>query len=213
MSENSLRARIAHNRAVLEWAHLGSNRAGRTPVFSPMGRGGDGRSIGPVMGHARIALPPLGRRGGGWVAVQVVLLAAIFLSAIVGLEWPAPLELPAYVVGSLLVAAGAGLLAAGGGGLAKVAAITPFPAPRSGSELQTTGAYRVVRHPMYGGGVLLALGWSTIFASVVGLVLTIALAVFAHLKARREELWLEETFAGYADYRRRTRRMLIPFVW
>lgn len=147
------------------------------------------------------------------MAAQVVLLAAIFLSAIVGLGWPASLEVPAYAVGGLVVLLGAALLAAGGGGLARVSAVTPFPAPRGGSELQTAGAYRFVRHPMYGGGVLVALGWSTIFASIVGLTLAIVLAIFADLKARREELWLEQRFAGYAAYRRRTRRRLIPFVW
>ncbi|MGZ4332958.1 MAG: methyltransferase [Gaiellaceae bacterium] len=166
-----------------------------------------------VHGRPRRTLPPLGRRGGGWVAAQVVLIAAVFLSPLVGLTWPASLEIVAYVVGAFLMAAGASLLIAGGGGLARVSAVTPFPSPRAGGDLQTTGVYRLVRHPMYGGGVLIALGWSTIFATVVGLLLTVALAVFADLKARREEQWLEERFAGYADYRRRTRRRLIPFVW
>ena len=66
---------------------------------------------------------------------------------------------------------------------------------------------------MYGGGILIALGWSTIFATVTGLILTIALIVFAALKARREELWLEQTFTGYAAYRHHTRKTLVPFVW
>jgi protein-S-isoprenylcysteine O-methyltransferase Ste14 len=39
------------------------------------------------------------------------------------------------------------------------------------------------------------------------------LALFADLKARREEYWLEQMFAGYAEYRRHTRWRLIPFVW
>jgi hypothetical protein len=46
------------------------------------------------------------------------------------------------------------------------------------------------------GGILIALGRTTIFASVVGLVPTTVLVVFADLKARREELWLAQTFAG-----------------
>ena len=53
---------------------------------------------------------------------------------------------------------------------------------------------------MYGGGILIALGWSAIFATVIGLVLAIALAIVADLKGRREELWLEQTFAGYPEY-------------
>jgi protein-S-isoprenylcysteine O-methyltransferase Ste14 len=156
-------------------------------------------------------LPTLGRRGGGWVFVQVVLLAAIFLSALVGLSWPGRLELIAWGVGAALMLLGASLLVAGGVGLGS--ALTPFPAPRGGADLQTSGAYRLVRHPMYGSGILIALGWSAIFATPVGLVLTVVLGLFAELKARREELWLEQQYSDYASYRRRTRHKLIPFVW
>ena len=105
------------------------------------------------------------------------------------------------------------MLAAAGGALARVSAVTPFPAPRAASGLQTSGIYRFVRHPMYGGGILIALGWSTIFASVAGVVLTILLAAFAALKAGREELWLEGRFAEYEAYRRRTPRRFLPFLW
>jgi protein-S-isoprenylcysteine O-methyltransferase Ste14 len=113
---------------------------------------------------------------------------------LVGLAWPSPLDLLAYVIGAALVAAGVGMLAAAGGALAQVSAVTRFPAPRTGSGLQTSGIYRLVRHPMYCGGILITLGWSTIFATVAGLALTIVFAVFADFKARREELWLEQTF-------------------
>jgi protein-S-isoprenylcysteine O-methyltransferase Ste14 len=157
------------------------------------------------------SLPALGTRGGGWVAVQVVLLAAILLSALVGLNWPDQLAPIAYAGGAVLFAVGAGLLLGGAIGLGS--ALTPFPAPRGGGELQTGGAYRLARHPMYGGGILIALGWSTIFATVLGLALTILFAVFADLKSRREELWLEREYAGYRGYRRRTKHRLIPFIW
>jgi protein-S-isoprenylcysteine O-methyltransferase Ste14 len=158
-------------------------------------------------------LPALGRRGGGWVAAQLVLIAAILVSALAGGSWPASLEPVAVAVGALLLALGSGLLGAGVVGLARSSAVTPFPAPREATSLQTTGVYRLVRHPLYGGGILIALGWSTVFATVVGLVLTAVLALFADLKSRREELWLDERFPEYADYRRSVRRRLVPFVW
>ena len=157
------------------------------------------------------SLPALGTRGGGWVAVQAVLLAAIALSALVGLNWPDALAPIAYAAGALLFAVGLGLLIGGAIGLGS--ALTPFPAPRSQGELQTGGVYRLARHPMYGGGMLIALGWSTIFATVLGLALTILLAVFADLKSRREERWLDRQYAGYRDYKRRTKHRLIPFIW
>jgi protein-S-isoprenylcysteine O-methyltransferase Ste14 len=156
-------------------------------------------------------LPRLGRRGGGWVAVQVILIAAILLSALVGLSWPDVLEPIAYAVGALLLALGVGLLVAGAVRLGS--ALTPFPAPRAGQELQTAGIYSSVRHPIYGGGILIAVGWSVIFATLVGFALSVLLLLFAELKSRREELWLEQAHPGYSAYRRRTRNRFIPFVW
>lgn len=169
-----------------------------------------------VPGHRhsrnRPAEPPaLGARGGGWVAAQVVLIGGILLSAVVGLGWPPSVAPVFYAAGAAVLAAGGTLLVAGAIGLGS--ALTPFPAPRSAGELQTGGVYRLARHPMYGGGILIALGWSAIFATVVGLALTLLLAVFADLKSRREELWLERHYAGYAVYRSRIRHRLIPFVW
>ena len=99
------------------------------------------------------------------------------------------------------------------GALRLGASLTPLPAPRTGQELTTTGIYGIARHPMYGGGLLFALGWSTVFGSVVDLLLTAVLVVFVELKSRREEQWLAERHPDYADYRRRTRRRFIPYVY
>jgi protein-S-isoprenylcysteine O-methyltransferase Ste14 len=163
------------------------------------------------MSSRRSALPRLGRRGGGWVAAQGVLIAAILLSAFAGREWPDRLAPVAYAAGALLLALGVGLL--GAGSVALGTALTPFPAPRRSGELRTAGVYGRVRHPMYGGGILVALGWSALFATLLGLASTVALALFAELKARREELWLEEKHPAYRDYRRRVPWRFIPFVW
>ncbi|HSP73263.1 MAG TPA: PEMT/PEM2 methyltransferase family protein [Gaiellaceae bacterium] len=135
----------------------------------------------------------------------------MLLSALVGLGWPDGWEIPAYAVGALLIALGTGLLVAGAVALGP--SLTPFPAPRGTEELTTEGVYGRARHPMYGGGLLIALGWSTIFASVAGLVLTVVIALFLELKSRREEHWLDEHYPGYAEYRRRVRRRFVPFVY
>ncbi len=52
-----------------------------------------------------------------------------------------------------------------------------------------------------------------VFGSVVGLLLTAVLVVFVELKSRREEQWLTERHPDYADYRRRTPRRFIPYVY
>ena len=156
-------------------------------------------------------LPQLGARGWGWVAIQALLMVAILLSALVGRGWPDELAVTAYAVGALLLLLGSLLLVAGG--LRLGPSLTPMPKPRAGQELTTTGIYGLTRHPMYGGGLLFALGWSIVFGSVVGLVLTAVLVLFIELKSRREELWLAEHYPGYADYRRRTPRRFIPYLY
>ena len=138
-------------------------------------------------------------------------MLAILLSALVGLGWPANVAPAAYTVGALLLVLGSLLLVAGA--LRLGASLTPLPAPRSGQELTTTGIYGLARHPMYGGGLLFALGWSTVFGSVVGVLLTAVLVAFVELKSRREEQWLTERHPGYADYRRQTPRRFIPFLY
>lgn len=153
------------------------------------------------------AAPSSDGRGGGWVAAQAVLTAAVALSALVGLGQ----STVSYVAGGVLIAAGVALLVESGRRLGR--SLTPFPAPVPGGELRTEGVYGLVRHPMYLGGILVALGWSALFESVVGIVLTAALAVFFALKSRHEERRLEEAYPGYAEYRRRTPRRILPFLW
>jgi protein-S-isoprenylcysteine O-methyltransferase Ste14 len=141
------------------------------------------------------------------VAVQAVLTAAVALSALVGLGQ----STVSYVVGGVLIVAGVVFLLESGRRLGR--SLTPFPAPVPGGRLRTQGVYALVRHPMYLGGILVALGWSVLFESVAGIVLTAALAAFFALKSRHEERRLEEAYPGYAEYRRRTPRRLLPFLW
>ena len=72
------------------------------------------------------------------------------------------------------------------------------------------GVYRFVRHPIYGGDLLLLTGLQLAVNSwLVLLVLPIAAVVLR--QARREEAILVDSFPGYREYRQRT-RMLVPFL-
>lgn len=156
-------------------------------------------------------LPDLGRRGGGWVAAQGILIAAVALSALVGLEWPRGWEPLGYALAAVLFAGGGVLLVEGGRELGP--ALTPFPAPRGGHGVTVHGLYAYARHPIYGGVLLVAFGWSTLFASVAGVVLSFLLLLFFELKSRREEHWLVEHDPAYGEYRRRVRRRFLPFLY
>ncbi len=114
------------------------------------------------------------------------------------------------IAGVILMILGGALLFAGILRLGK--GLTPLPYPRDGSALIETGPYALVRHPMYGGGLVLALGWALCVHSWLTVGYVLILFVFLDLKSRREEKWLMEKFPAYAAYRKRVRK-LIPFLY
>jgi len=91
-------------------------------------------------------------------------------------------------------------------------ALSPFVAPRPGAPLVTHGCYRLVRHPIYLGQALIALGAPlTLGARWVLAVTAAALAVLV-LRTVREEEALARTFPDYARYATTTKR-IVPFVY
>ena len=149
-------------------------------------------------------------RGGGWVLAQIpLLLLMIFVPQWTGLAgWRSAAVL--QWTGLLLMVAGILLVALAVGALGR--GLTPFPRPPPRARLHQRGAYGVVRHPIYTGIVLAAIGWSLLWGSAVGIVLALALGVFFDHKATREEAWLQRKFKPYRAYRRRVKK-LIPWVY
>jgi protein-S-isoprenylcysteine O-methyltransferase Ste14 len=154
-------------------------------------------------------LPSLGPRGEGWVAIQGVLLVIAAVAGLLGPAWSGPIRLATSIAGAVLIAAGGVLAARGLYDLRD--ALTALPYPRADADLVQTGVYALVRHPIYGGIVVAAVGWGLLTASPAALLASVALFGFFQLKSRREEIWLAGRFAGYAAYRARTRR-LIPWI-
>lgn len=79
--------------------------------------------------------------------------------------------------------------------------------------LVATGAFRVVRHPLYASLVWMGAGAALVFGNplALGAVLGIFVPMMVY-RARLEEALLRERFPEYADYRRRT-GMLFPTPW
>jgi protein-S-isoprenylcysteine O-methyltransferase Ste14 len=154
-------------------------------------------------------LPSLGPRGEGWVAIQFALLCAIGATAFLGPAWGGDARIVSTASGAVLFIAGLVLAVRGMSDLRE--ALTPLPYPRQDAQLVETGVYRLVRHPIYGGLILAALGWGLCSASAATLALAVVLLGFFELKSRLEENWLEERFPDYPAYRARTRR-LIPWI-
>ena len=155
-------------------------------------------------------LPELGPRGEGWVALQFLLGAVIVGCGFLGVYWPGRVESFFAALGLLLALAGAILL--GAGVFALGSSFTPLPRPHARAGLRQSGIFRLVRHPVYGGVILLVLGWSLAEAPL-GLAPAALLALLFDLKARREEVWLLERYPEYAAYRARTPRRFLPWLY
>jgi protein-S-isoprenylcysteine O-methyltransferase Ste14 len=155
-------------------------------------------------------LPTLGPRGEGWVIIQFVLLPAVALAGLVdGPAWGGIAATISWVGGLVLM--GCGVVLGGRGLLDLGRDLTPVPHPREGARMVDSGVYTHARHPIYGGLILTAFGWSLVSASPLALVLSVVLGLFFWLKSLREEAWLREHFAGYEAYAARTRRF-VPYV-
>lgn len=93
----------------------------------------------------------------------------------------------------------------------KARTFTIMPEPKAEGELVTSGIYGVVRHPMYLAVLLCAVGASLAYQSEWKWLLTAVLAVVLLLKLKREERMLVCRYAGYAEYRKKT-KAIIPFL-
>jgi protein-S-isoprenylcysteine O-methyltransferase Ste14 len=117
-------------------------------------------------------------------------------------------QLAGYLVGMV----GAVLLGSGIAELRRARALTALPHPRPEAELVEHGAYRYVRHPIYGGLILGAIGLAVITPWAGTIAAVALLALVLDLKRRREEAWLVDHHPGYRAYRSRT-RALIPGLY
>jgi len=138
-----------------------------------------------------------------WVSGQILLMALVAVAAVLGPHWPAGLVLA--IVGVVVVVAGGLAMFWGGRTLGR--SLTIYPSPR-GQHLER-GPYRFIRHPMYGGGILVAVG-AALASSPVALAPALALVPFLLFKARYEERLLTRADPGYGEYLSRVRKRFFP---
>jgi protein-S-isoprenylcysteine O-methyltransferase Ste14 len=80
-------------------------------------------------------------------------------------------------------------------------------------QVVTDGPYRIVRHPMYAGGMLWLLGMPLLLGSWWGVVAVPLLVAGMTLRAVGEERMLRRELSGYDEYARRVRFRLLPGIW
>ena len=164
----------------------------------------------PTASPAGSRLPALGPHGEGWVAIQIVLIGLAGAAGLRGPRWPRVAPSPRVLAALALALSGSALFASGSQRLGRQ--LTPFPRPMAEGSLKQEGAYSLVRHPIYGGVLLLGAAWALLSSPLALLPLALA-GPFLEAKRSREEAWLAERHPEYAAYREQVRRRFIPFVW
>ena len=77
----------------------------------------------------------------------------------------------------------------------------------------STGPYAIVRHPMYASALLYLAGTPLALGSFWGLLPFVAMIPFLIWRLYDEESFLAGNLSGYAEYQKKVRHRLIPFIW
>lgn len=202
------------------------------------GAGADGAWLGPALANsamfsvfalhhslfARTGLKNLVRRYAGPIlerSIYTWVSSALFL--LVCWAWqPVPGEVyrlhgAAWWVGVLAQVAGGVFTFVGSRALdvldlAGVRAVRARPSGSAEPSLVTTGAFAVVRHPLYFGWLLFVFGAPHMTATRA--VFAIVSTVYLALAIPWEERGLVRTFGtGYEDYRRQVRWKMLPGIY
>ena len=76
-----------------------------------------------------------------------------------------------------------------------------------------TGLYGIVRHPMYMTTLLLFLSMPLVLGSVLSFLIMLLYFPIIAKRIRNEEQVLEDGLDGYAEYKKKVRYRVIPFIW
>ena len=149
-------------------------------------------------------------RGELYVLVQAILLIALFFGPKDVFGLPDKLNQNLWWIGQILFYSG--IVIAIWAAILLGPNLTPLPKPKPSGQLIQTGLYRLVRHPIYFGVILVSFGWVGIEQTIYTLVLAFILLIFFDLKSRQEERWLTQKFSEYDVYKQNTKK-LIPYIY
>ena len=158
---------------------------------------------------------PVARRRG--VAVRLVLFVIIVITVDLARRSPrlhslqmAEFRSPSMAIAGAVIATAGAILAFA----ARAAIGRNWGSPgmrKTDTDLVTSGPYRIVRHPIYSGILLMMIGTAVGLIPAWWLVAAAAGFYFVY-SARAEERYMAERFPdSYPAYRART-KMLVPFL-
>lgn len=76
-----------------------------------------------------------------------------------------------------------------------------------------TGLYGIVRHPMYMATTVLFLAMPLVLASPLSFLIMLLYIPVIAKRIKNEEKVLEEGLDGYAEYKKKVRYRILPYIW
>ena len=76
-----------------------------------------------------------------------------------------------------------------------------------------TGLYGIVRHPMYSATIILFLAMPLVLGSILSFAVFLFYPLLIAKRIKNEEQVLEAELDGYAEYKKKVRYRLLPFIW
>lgn len=82
-----------------------------------------------------------------------------------------------------------------------------------GQTVVDTGLYSIVRHPMYMASILLFLMMPIVLGSWYALIVFAIYPAVIVVRLKDEEELLTRELSGYAEYKKKVKYRIIPFIW
>lgn len=155
----------------------------------------------------------MGSKGEGYVVIQGIIFALIYFAPdklFPSYVWPPLLASAATLIGLVGIAYGVAMITMGLLNLGMN--LTAVPRPKEGASMVEKGAYKVVRHPIYSGIIVGALGLGLYRNGGLTILLALVLFAFFEWKTGPEERWLAEKYPSYPAYKLRVKKF-IPWVY
>lgn len=144
-------------------------------------------------------------RGKVLVTIQFLSLAGLVL-----IPFSRPRSLFTEAVGSILILFALLILLIAARDLRP--ALTIMPEPKIGAPFITKGIYKIIRHPMYLGVILIGVGITLMKVSLIGLFFTAILVIDLKIKHKYEDRLLLEKWPQAKEYQEAV-GALFPKIW
>lgn len=144
-------------------------------------------------------------KGNLLVLGQFILIALLILVPNSGLNTGV---FSTFLVGLSLISMFLGFVILALSAIALGKSLTAHPIPGKNAVLVTDGLYKFVKHPIYSGLILASFGLTIAGGFFPHVIFFVALVLLLNYKASFEEKLLASTYAGYAEYSKKTGRFI-----